>query len=111
MHKHHSNSALCNEARALAVSLAQALVVSSVPEHEKRAWITLVPELRLDQLSQLAGILDGAVVSAAQANLADVLPKMRKIFEKHAAIQAQIDSECVMGVSAIVQELRDAESV
>lgn len=105
-----SESALINEARALAVQLAEALAASSLPQQEKEAWAALLPELRLDQLSRLAAVLDASVEKAARADVADVVEKLRLTLEKYAAIQSQLDSSFMGDISGIVQELRKAEA-
>ncbi len=105
-----SESALLKEARALAVQLAEALAASNLSQQEKEAWAALLPELRLDQLSRLAAILDASVEKAARADVADVVNKLRVVMEKHAAIQSQLDSSFMTDISGIVQELRKAEA-
>jgi len=105
-----SETALLQEARSLALQLADALAASGLPEQEKAAWATLLPELRLDQLSRLAALLDASVEAAARTDVADVVAKLRVIMEKHAAIQAETDSAFMTGISAIVQDLRNAEA-
>lgn len=105
-----SESALIKEARVLAVQLAEALVASNLPQQEKEAWAALLPELRLDQLSRLAAVLDASVEKAARADVADVVEKLRGVLEKHAAIQSQLDSSFMGDISGIVQELRKAEA-
>lgn len=105
-----SESALLEEARQLAAHLAEALAASSLPEDEKEAWAVLIPELRLDQLSRLAVVLDASVEKAVKADIADVVEKLRHILEKYAAIQAQLDSEFMTGIGSIVQDLRKAEA-
>lgn len=105
-----SESALLKEARVLAVQLAEALAASNMPQEEKEAWAALLPELRLDQLSRLAEILDVSVEKAARADVAGVVEKLRAVMEKHAAIQSQLDSAFMTDISGIVQELRKAEA-
>ena len=105
-----SESALLKEARVLATQLAEALVASNMPQQEKEAWAALLPELRLDQLSRLAEVLDASVEKAARADVAGVVEKFRAVMEKHAAIQSQLDSSFMTDVSGIVQELRKAEA-
>ena len=94
----------------LATQLAEALVASNMPQQEKEAWAALLPELRLDQLSRLAEVLDASVEKAARADVAGVVEKFRAVMEKHAAIQSQLDSSFMTDVSGIVQELRKAEA-
>ena len=105
-----SESALLDEARLLAIRLAEALAASNMPEDEKEAWAVLLPELRLDQLSRLAAVLDASVEKAVKADVADVVEKLRPILEKHAAIQAQLDSSFMTGIGNVVQDLRKAEN-
>ena len=105
-----SESALIQEARGLAIQLAEALVVSSMPQQEKEAWAALLPELRLDQLSRLAAVLDTSVEKAARADVADTVAKLRIVMEKYAAIQSQLDTSFMGDISGIVQELRKAEA-
>ncbi len=105
-----SESALLAEAKALAIQLAQALAASNMPEDEKEAWAVLLPELRLDQLSRLAVVLDASVEKAVKADVADIVEKLRPILEKFAASQAQLDSEFMSNISSIVQDVRKAEA-
>lgn len=97
------------EARILAVSLAEALAASSLPTDQKAAWATLLPEMRLDQLSQFAQVLDASVSQAVRAEIQDVLRDVQKVLDKYAAIQAQADSDFMKGISGIVEDLRRAE--
>lgn len=105
-----SESALLKEAQTLAVQLAEALAASGMPQEEKEAWAALLPELRLDQLSRLAAVLDVSVENAARADVAGVVEKLRVVMEKHAAIQSQLDSSFMTDIGGIVQELRKAEA-
>ena len=100
---------LQDEARALAVSLAKALNASSLSEEEKVAWAALIPEMRLDQLSRFAVILDASVEKAAKAEVAELSAKYRTVLEKYAAIQSQTDSDFMKGVGGMVEDLRKAE--
>jgi len=102
---------LIAEAKQIAIRLAEALAASSLTEKEKESWAVLIPELRLDQLSRLAVVLDASVEKAVRADLADVIEKIRVILEKHAAVQVQLDSEFMTGIGSIVQDLRRAEAV
>lgn len=106
-----SESMLIAEAKQIAIRLAEALAASSLTEKEKESWAVLIPELRLDQLSRLAVVLDASVEKAVRADLADVIEKIRVILEKHAAVQVQLDSEFMTGIGSIVQDLRRAEAV
>ncbi len=106
----NSQSALSDEARILAVRLAEALGASSMPVQEKEAWAALIPEMRLDQLARFAEVLDASVTNAMRTEVADVVDSLRTILEKHAAKQAELDSTYMSGVSAIVQRLRTTEA-
>lgn len=102
-------AALQQEARNLAALLAEALAASSLPDSQKAAWAVLIPEMRLDQLSRFATVLDGAVEKAAKAEVADVLQSIRTVLEKYAAIQAEADNEFTQGIAGLVEDLRKAE--
>jgi folylpolyglutamate synthase/dihydropteroate synthase len=104
-------ASLQQEARALAICLAQMLAASSMPEEQKAAWAALIPEMRLDQLSRFAVVLDGAVAQAARAELADTVQKFRVVLEKYAAIQSQTDNDFMKGIAGLVDDLRKAERV
>jgi hypothetical protein len=101
--------ALLEEARELAISLAESLAASSMPEQEKAAWAALLPEMRLDQLSRFAAALDVSVAQAAKAEVADVVRKMRTVLEKYAAQQSEADNEFMTGIAKMVEDLRKAE--
>jgi acyl-CoA reductase-like NAD-dependent aldehyde dehydrogenase len=106
-----SVTALQQEARELAISLAQFLAASSLPEEQKAAWAALIPEMRLDQLSRFGAILDASVERAARAEVADVVQKLREVQEKYAAIQSQTDNDFMKGIAGLVEDLRKAERV
>ena len=103
------NRALVEEARLLAISLAESLAASSMPEQEKAAWAALLPEMRLDQLSRFAVALDSSVAQAAKAEVADVVKKMRTVLEKYAAMQSEADNTFMTGIAKMVEDLRKAE--
>ena len=103
--------ALQQEARALAISLAQFLAASSMLEEQKDAWAARIPEMRLDQLSRFAAVLDGTVVQTAKAELSSTVQKLRAVLEKYAAIQAQTDNDFMKGIAGLVEDLRNAERV
>lgn len=103
------NRALIEEARVLAISLAESLAASSMPEQEKAAWAALLPEMRLDQLSRFAAALDASVAQAAKAEVADVVAKMRSVLEKYAAMQSEADNNFMTGIAKMVEDLRKAE--
>ena len=94
-----TTSALQQEARDLAIVLARVLAASSFSEQEKAAWATLLPEMRLDQLSRFAAMLDTSVNNAANAEVADVLAQTRTVLEKYAAMQAETDNDFMTNVS------------
>ncbi len=102
-------AALEQEARTLAVSLAEHLMASAMPAEQKAAWAVMIPEMRLDQLSRFAAILDASVEKAAQAEVAGAVQQYRDILEKYAAVQAQTDSDFMQGVAELVEDLRQAE--
>lgn len=104
-------AALQQEARELAVSLARMLAASALPEEQKAEWAALIPEMRLDQLSRFAAVLDASVERAAQAELAGTAQQLRTVLEKYAAIQAQTDTDFMNGVAGLVENLRKAERV
>lgn len=101
--------ALVEEARLLAISLAESLAASNMPEQEKAAWAALLPEMRLDQLSRFAVALDASVAQAAKAEVADVVSKMRAVLEKYAAMQSEADNTFMTGIAKMVEDLRKAE--
>jgi hypothetical protein len=105
-----SQSTLPEEVKMLAVRLAEALGASSMSAQQKEAWAVLIPEMRLDQLARFAEVLDASVSKAMRAEVADIVDSLRKIFEVHAAKQAELDSAYMTGVSSIVQRLRAAEA-
>lgn len=102
-------AALQQEARGLAVSLAQMLAASSMSEEQKSSWAALIPEMRLDQLSRFAAVLDASVEKAAKAELADTVQKFRTVLEKYAAMQSQTDNDFMKGIAGLVEGLRKAE--
>ncbi|MEK9155574.1 MAG: hypothetical protein AAB839_02900 [Patescibacteria group bacterium] len=104
-----NEQALAEEARQLAVSLADALAASAMPDDQKAAWAALIPEMRLDQLSRFATVLDVYLSRAVKDEVADVIQKMRTILEKYAAIQSQTDNAFMTDVAGMVQQLRAAE--
>ena len=106
-----NDRALLKEARDLAISLAESLAASSMPEQEKAAWAALLPEMRLDQLSRFAAVLDASVAQSAKAEVADVVQKMRTVLEKYAAMQAEADNDFMTGIAKTVEDLRKAERI
>lgn len=104
-----SVAALQQEARSLAVSLAQMLAASSMSEEQKASWAAFIPEMRLDQLSRFAAVLDASVEKAAKAELAGTVQKFRTVLEKYAAMQSQIDNDFMKGIAGLVESLRKAE--
>ena len=103
------DGALQHEARALAVALAQALASSSFSEKEKAAWALVLPEMRLDQLSRFAVILDMSLTRAAKAELAGPLAAARAVAEKYAARQSQTNHDFMQNIVGMVENLRAAE--
>ncbi len=106
-----SVDALQQEARTLAIALAQFLAASKMSEEQKAAWAALIPEMRLDQLTRFAAVLDGSVSQAAKAELAETVQKFRAVLEKYAAIQSQTDNDFMKGIAGLVEDLRKAERV
>lgn len=106
-----SVAALQQEARSLAISLAKLLAASAMPEEQKAAWAALIPEMRLDQLSRFAAVLDASVEKAAKAEVAETVQKFRAVLEKYAAIQSQTDNDFMKGIAGLVDDLRKAERV
>jgi hypothetical protein len=104
-------AALQQEARVLAISLAQLLAASSLPEDQKAAWAALIPEMRLDQLWRFAAVLDASVEQAAKAEVAHVTQQFRTVLEKYAAMQSQADNDFMKGIAGLVEDLRKAERV
>ncbi len=102
-------AALQQEARSIAVSLARMLTASSMTDEQKAAWAALIPEMRLDQLSRFAAVLDASVEKAAKAECADAAQKLRVVLEKYAAIQSQTDNDFMKGIAGLVEQLRMAE--
>jgi hypothetical protein len=98
-----------DDARVLAVSLARLLAASSLSDREKAAWATLLPEMRLDQLSRFATALDSAVMQSAKTELADVMTSIQAVMEKHAAQQAQADHDFMQRITGMVEDLRRAQ--
>lgn len=78
---------------------------------QKATWAALIPEMRLDQLSRFAAVLDGTVAQTAKAELADTVRKLRVVLEKYAAIQAQTDNDFMKGIAGLVEDLRNAERI
>ena len=102
-------AALEEEARVLAISLAERLMASAMSAEQKAAWAAIIPEMRLDQLSRFAAALDASVEKAAQGEIADAAEQYKVILEKYAAVQAQTDSDFMQGVAELVEDLRKAE--
>ncbi len=102
-------AALRQEAREIAVSLARMLAASSMSEEQKASWAALIPEMRLDQLSRFAAVLDASVEKAAKAEAGDAVQKLRTVLEKYAAIQSQADHDFMKGIAGLVEDLRKAE--
>lgn len=97
------------EAKTLAISLANALSASSLPDKEKAALAALLPEMRLDQLAQFAEVLENSVEQAVKAEIADLVASMRSVLEKYAAIQAENDNDFMTGIAGIVEDLRKTD--
>jgi hypothetical protein len=106
-----SVDALQQEARELAISFARLLAASSMSDEQKTAWAALIPEMRLDQLSRFAAVLDSSVTQSAKAELAETVQKFRAVLEKYAAMQAQTDNDFMKGIAGLVEDLRKAERV
>lgn len=104
-----NDRALQEEARMLAVSLAKALAASSLSEREKAAWARVLPEMRLDQLSRFAVVLDASVAQSARAQLSATISQVNAAEEKHAAIAAQTDHDFMQSIAGMVDHLRTAE--
>lgn len=104
-----NSASLEEEARALAIRLAQALAASSLPNEQKEAWATLIPEMRLDQLTRFAEAIELSLNKAAKEELSETLQQIQAVTEKYAAIQAQTDHDFMVGISGLVDDLRKAE--
>lgn len=101
---------LVRDARQLAVHLSRVLAASALPAEQKAAWAVLIPEMRLDQLSRLASILDTFLEQAVKVDLADTIKTMQTIVDKYAAKQAQIDNAFMTDLTGMVQQLRRVET-
>ena len=72
-----------NELEVKAKKLAYLLYHSNLPEDVKHAWFSLVPQMTMEQVERLLGILEAKYLDEATQEVNEELKeKLRKLLEK-----------------------------
>lgn len=108
----NNSDAASQDAASAAVSahdygrkLYMMLEASSFSAEEKAAWMALLPELSLEQIERLSGLLEKNLMTQIADEFEDVLLKIKAARAKHELSRSALDLQTEQELAAIEREL------
>ena len=96
--------------KAKADRLIMLLDASVMPEEVKTAWLTLLPEMNLDQIDRLIKLLEGELAAAIQGAKEqpendELIVKLQEAKKRYDVVMAAADEQALAALSRIEEKL------
>jgi hypothetical protein len=99
------------QAKQLGERLAWLLAASSLPEDVKEAYITLVPEMEMEQIDALMQALEKHVADAAETEAESFVENLKTIKDNHNKKQKYLEEKALAEMDDIERILKQAEEI
>lgn len=97
------------QAKMLGERLAWLMAASSLPDDVKEAYMTLLPEMSMEQIDQLMQMLEKNVASAAEIEATDFIENIKAVQDHHKQQVEETQKRALTGMEEIERLLNQAE--
>ncbi|NQV11989.1 hypothetical protein HQ524_01370 [Candidatus Uhrbacteria bacterium] len=109
--KEDDNKKIEEEAKMIGKRLALLMAASSLDDEVKNAYMTLLPEMEMEQIDQLMKMLERNVQDAAEIEAASLVKNLEGIKADHAKKVAEAEQRALKEMETIETILNDVEGV
>lgn len=104
-----NNEQLTNQMKALGQRLAVLLAVADIPDDQKQAWATIIPEMSFEQLDKLAKILSAKLPDEATEEFDEFMVQLKGVQKEHEAEVSEVESQALSELQGIEDEINAAK--
>lgn len=90
---------------AIGARLAMLLEVANIPEDQKEAWATLIPEMTLAQIDQLTEYLSLTIPDQSKEDMSALIEKLKSIQVEHDSAVTEQQEKTLNALDQIEAEI------